>query len=86
MYQIELRVKGSGWFPTDMLRYSNCVPRTSDDAASIAASPKDWPGIREVELIRSASTAYAVKHIAEDRWKSFGWQVIRIGKPSKVIA
>lgn len=80
-YKIEFRVKGKGYFPTDMLRYSNCVARNSEDQDSINASPSDWKGEREIELVREARNLRAVKFLAEDRWKSFGWQVIRKGKP-----
>ena len=80
-YKIEFRVKGQGEFPKDMLRYSNCEARTSDDAESINATMSDWPGVREIELVRSASNLHAVKFLAEDRWKSFGWEVVSFRKP-----
>lgn len=45
---VEFRVSGVGYFPVDMLRYDRCWPATTDDAVSVGANPKDWPGEREV--------------------------------------
>ena len=75
-FLIEFRVKGKGYFPMDMLRYSKCEPRTEDDEESILATPSDWPGEREIELVRMASNTTAVNFLADDRWKSFGWEII----------
>ena len=68
----------------DMLRYSNCVPRTEDDVNSTRAAMVNWSGVREIELVRTASSAFAVKFLAEKRWESFGWKVVGVGKHFKV--
>lgn len=79
-FLIEYRVKGSGYFPDDMLRYNNARARTDDDAQSTKATPKDWPGEREVELVRCAPNRTAAKFMAEARWKSFRWTIVRVDK------
>jgi hypothetical protein len=83
MYQCEFRVKGAGHFPIDMLRYDAAHPRTSDDAASVAATPADWPGAREIELIRREATKRNCKPTAA-RWASFGWRVVETRPAYKV--
>lgn len=80
-YVMTFRVKGSGQFPMDMLRYSNCKPKTECDAESVKALPADWPGPREIELVRIAPNIGAVRFVAEERWKAFGWEVLRSAKP-----
>lgn len=80
-FKLEYRVAGKGVFPKDMLRYVPSVPRTEDDKISIDATDIDWPGPREIELVREATNMTAVNFLAEPRWKSFGWTVMRRGKP-----
>jgi hypothetical protein len=86
-YQIEFRVRGRGYFPLDMLRYCNAAPRNSDDKASVLATSKEY-GVaffqpREIELVKESTSARAVKNLADDRWRSFGWEVINVRKPYK---
>lgn len=83
MYQTEYRVKGSGHFPMDMLRYDTSYPRTTDDATAVGATARDWPGEREVELIKHAVNKLAALP-TEARWASFGWRVIEVRRPYKM--
>lgn len=62
----EFTVKGNGMFPIDMLRYDNCWPATSEDAAKLAGR-----GPREVTLGTRNRTAPTV-----GRWPSFMWRVV----------
>jgi hypothetical protein len=70
MYITEIRVKGQGMFPMDMLRYDHCHPRTTDDAISLV---EDYP--REIELIKRTHGKTGAK-ASIDRWRSFGWEVM----------
>lgn len=65
-----IKVRGSGDFPYDMLRYDNCVPMSSEDAVKIG--PHGPPGLYTVQLQRFSSDAGKA---TADRWKSFGWEV-----------
>lgn len=84
-YIIQFRVKGALHFPFDQLRRCSAAPRSEDDAESCLASPTDWKGIREIELVLVANSARAARfQVNEDRWRSFGWAVVRVDKPEKV--
>jgi hypothetical protein len=81
-YLIEFRVRGRGEFPHDMLRYDSCEPRCSDDKAAMTVAPEDrlhyLKTPREIELVAYSETRWAAdRKPKEDRWKSFGWEVIR---------
>ena len=57
-------VRGSGTFPTDMLRYDAAYPSRAESIDGLRPSPES----RTVEL-----SSY--KRPTEDRWRSFGWLV-----------
>jgi hypothetical protein len=65
-----ITVEGRGAFPIDMLRYDQCHPRTERDSLVIKNSFDPHIGKRTVDL-----TSYAL-FPTEERWKSFGWEVI----------
>lgn len=74
MYVTQFTVEGFGEFPVDMLRYDSCWPGRPEDAAAII-DHGDFRTRRAVQLV----TAHATKgypKITDDRWSSFGWQVI----------
>lgn len=65
-----LRVRGSGGFPFDMLRYDNCFPDKEEDSAAVGADhvlPYREVWLRRVSLGTPANV---------DRWRSFGWEVV----------
>lgn len=75
-YLVEFRVRGVGPFPLDMLRYDECFPRSSEDAASIGIEhPFSLSVPREIELCKYADSKTG-RLITTARWNSFGWQVI----------
>lgn len=59
-------VRGSGSFPTDMLRYDECFPSSERESAIIDASGK-----RVVTLCTDNKHAPTA-----GRWKIFGWNVV----------
>lgn len=69
-----ITVSGKGNFPLDMLRYDQCWPRDSADAARIVpelpiSAHEEfgfWADPRIVTLLSN-------KHPTEHRWLSFGW-------------
>lgn len=68
----EVVVRGSGRFPTDMLRYDNCVAQTSEDASKI--DNEDGAFVhREIRLDRFS---YDATKAEARRWQSFGWMVV----------
>jgi hypothetical protein len=64
-----LEVRGSGEFPWDMLRYDMCGPKTEEDSYKLRTSEE----VRTVTLRRFSPSG---KPATEDRWRSFGWQVL----------
>ena len=76
MYITEFTVTGRGYFPLDMLRYDACFPKGSDDVAAIENMGPPAP--REVTLLRySAYKADVERAVTIERWRSFGWTVLR---------
>ncbi|KKN90149.1 hypothetical protein LCGC14_0232650 [marine sediment metagenome] len=69
-------VEGGGDFPADMLRYDNCWPYMSVDAAKAFpgkhGSPDEFRR-REVRLLMAGD-----EPPTEERWKSFMWKVTNI--------
>ena len=66
----QFQVKGSGYFPVDMLRYDTCWPSTSDDAANLTINHRDdLMLVRQIEL-------NGIRIPTVDRWLSFGWKVL----------
>jgi len=71
-----LKVKGNGQFPIDMLRHDACWPHTEEDSAKICGlmNPRLRPdGICEVNLQTIQSLNWTP---TSGRWKSFGWRVV----------
>lgn len=64
-------VEGRGNFPTDMLRYDQCWPYQSLDAAAI-----DEPRERRRVVLQSCSATLPTSA----RWESYTWRVIGIGE------
>lgn len=65
-----LKVRGSGEFPFDMLRYDQCVPKTEEDSYLLGSS---HPEMRTVTLRRFCPNGRAA---TAARWNSFGWAVV----------
>jgi hypothetical protein len=61
------KVRGSGEFPYDMLRYDQCYPMTTDDAVRLG-----YGGRRDVVLISNTDRMRRVGPTIK-RWESFGW-------------
>jgi hypothetical protein len=59
----EYYATGESYFPLDMLRYDQCWPASSDDAANISSSEH-----------RSINLRSHVEPTIE-RWSSFGWSI-----------
>jgi hypothetical protein len=73
--QYEYVVEGVGSFPADMLRYDNAFPASEDDDKKVKA--EDYSG-----LTWSRPRRYRVRIIGKypptvERWKSFGWKVVK---------
>lgn len=79
MWVIPYIVEGSSHFPMDMLRYDASYPSTSDDVVKISLK-----GPRVVKVC-GTSGMKSWKPTA-DRWRSFGWQVIKVETPIKTGA
>lgn len=68
----QYKVRGSGSFPIDMLRYDCSFPVSEFDSGQIEKS-----GERTVCLASSVTHA-GIFH-SKLRWASFGWQVVTNG-------
>lgn len=68
----EFEVRGSGDFPTDMLRYDACYPKGTSDAIAINSRFRNAADHREIRTVKLVSTTKAP---TEARWASFGWTV-----------
>jgi hypothetical protein len=75
MYITKVIVKGKGRFPLDMLRYDNCVPESSMDAAKMEDAYQNSGDAREV-VLRRYSVNPGPPTIA--RWSSFLWTVVQV--------
>jgi hypothetical protein len=64
-YQIE--VQGRGYFPVDMLRYSQCYPRDAESVENITRS-----GVRNITLCLDYSNEARADRCIK-RFESFGW-------------
>jgi hypothetical protein len=67
----EFVVRGTGAFPTDMLRYDACWPRSSDDATAMSATYER----RNAERSRVIGMVTRSHEPTVGRWASFGWTV-----------
>lgn len=66
-------VRGKGPFPFDMLRYDSCWPVDGAIFFGFGMPGDPYYGERSIEL-RSHTMP------TEDRWASFGWNVIGLGE------
>lgn len=64
-------VRGSGEFPTDMLRYDSCCP--VDEMISHRMLGDSLAPVRTIVLRRFTGD---FRPATAGRWKSFGWQVV----------
>lgn len=63
-------------FPIDMLRFDFCWPKTENDSAKILAT--FYPGRYKSAIIENGIELLAEKtKPTEDRWESFGWEVVK---------
>jgi len=76
---VKFKVTGGGDFPTDMLRYDRCFPRTSEDAANMKIGEFDRKTRRSVGLL-TAWYRGGYHEPTIERWKSFGWEVTEVEK------
>lgn len=72
-YVIRLTVRGAGQFPVDMLRYDRSCPDNQTDSSAI--TNEDGP-VREVHLVQFSRNK-CIAQVSIDRWKSFGWVILR---------
>lgn len=73
-YITTFKVKGSGYFPFDMLRYDSCTPSSSQDAAELSwhSFKDDEPRIVKLQCNHEGKEWTPT----EARWRSFGWTVL----------
>ncbi|MCY4506533.1 MAG: hypothetical protein OXG35_06185 [Acidobacteria bacterium] len=67
---VTFTVRGDTAFPSDMLRYDRCHPRTHDDVSAMMTT-----GTRTVNLRRYYQPGGRDEPTRE-RWESFGWRVL----------
>lgn len=65
-------VSGTGYFPTDMLRYDACWPATTEDASKIMDSFINGDTAERREVTLNTASIYSP---SRDRWKSNLWTV-----------
>lgn len=77
-------VRGRWPFPLDMLRYCAATPATNADAKLLqrlsGEFAEDEKMLHEQHTVRLK--ACGPRYIAEQRWKSFGWEVVGHGEES----
>lgn len=87
-YTVRFKVKGSGDFPVDMLRYDRCYPVSAKDVEGVMLSY----AVAEVEDMITERIVQLETHVfttkrdiiwesenrcpCDERWRSFGWRVI----------
>jgi hypothetical protein len=71
-YLLFFTVTGQGAFPLDMLRYDRCWPYDGQDVQNIDPRVTGFRGVRLAMPARTRADEPTV-----DRWKSFGWQVLK---------
>lgn len=64
-------VKGRNNFPYDMLRYDRCYPKSESESVLLSDM---------IDRDRTITLMSSVKPPTNDRWKSFGWQVIEMSE------
>lgn len=78
---IHLTVRGAGQFPVDMMRYERACPDNQTDSSAI--TNEEGP-TREVHLVQFSRNRH-ITQISIDRWKSFGWVILRAEANGRVI-
>ena len=74
-------VRGSGYFPIDMLRYDRCCPDTEGDSGKIIFTmdrlERGAKEMKEEEKFQISLKKIDTKnwYPQKDRWESFGWKV-----------
>lgn len=71
MYVTHFEARGSGHFPTDMLRYDCCFPADSEAVDKISGEYLQEPVVVRLAVYHPLKKA----HITAGRWESFGWRV-----------
>lgn len=69
-------VRGTGYFPIDMLRYDRCTPATEEDSGNIVRDMPTAEGYSERTVDVRYEGPTKEPHVTVDRWKSFGWTVV----------
>ena len=80
LYYHRFTVEGSGHFPHDMLRYDGCWPSTSED---VVAMDFEEDGMRRRVTLTTIGHKDRVATV--ERWRSFGWAVVKHTKEWEVI-
>lgn len=63
------KVKGSGSFPMDMLRYDQCFPATEDDSYEMTRASS----VREITVKAWSDRPFSA--FTPARWHSFTWSL-----------
>lgn len=78
MWVHRFKVRGSGSFPMDMLRYDACYPLSSEDAAKLSNTTGVWEiRLSHYDIIKTWTPCV-------NRWRSFICEVVEIEKPFKI--
>ncbi len=72
-FLIRFAVRGSGTFPTDMLRRDLCYPASSMDATKMGISGA--VGVSRTVVLHSVRPEENREPMYE-RWATFGWEVV----------
>ncbi len=72
----KFRVQGSGQFPADMLRYNACYPTDTEDAVDMYVDHRD-DEYHKQRVITLSALAHKNWTPTNERWQSFGWQVMK---------
>lgn len=78
LVELWFQVRGNLAFPIDMLRYDACHPYTESDAHAIERSIQD-SGSDSNLLITLKTLRPEDWRPSDDRWRSRGWSVVRVG-------
>lgn len=75
-YVYIMTVTGSLPFPTDMLRYDRCTPKTEIDSLAINRSHEIPAGKTTLRVMSDGRPARWAP--TEGRWESFGWKILDV--------
>lgn len=85
VYRHTYRVRGSGAFPVDMLRYDGSHPRREEDSGTIEARSPSAGAMLPGTSIGLERWAERTWRPCADRWRSFGWEVVEDSHQSSRI-